>query len=68
MDSQKKPLVMKKLIPYYVFLFSVSRIDFILPLINDMNDIEELCKSFPKMAGLVGSMFAYTRQPHKEKD
>lgn len=67
-DSQKT-MVMKRLIPYYVFLFSVSKIDFtILPLINYMNDIEKLCNEFPEMAGLVGSMSAYTRQPHKEKE
>lgn len=67
-DSQKT-MVMKRLIPYYVFLFSVSKIDFtILPLINYMNDIEKLCNAFPEMAGLVSSMFAYTRQPHKEME
>lgn len=67
-DSQKT-MVMKKLIPFYVLLFSVSRIEFtVLPLINYMNDIENLCNAFPEMAGLVSSMFAYTRQPHKEKE
>lgn len=67
-DSQKT-MVMKRLIPYYVFLFSVSKVDFtILPLINYMNDIEKLCNAFPEMAGLVSSMFAYTRQPHKEME
>lgn len=65
-DSQKTR-VMKKLIPYYVLLFSVSRIEFtIWPLINYMNDIEDLCNAFPEMVGLVSEMFAYTRQPHKE--
>lgn len=62
-------MVKKKLIPYYVHLYSVSRIEYsIFPLINHMDDIEHLCNEFPEMTCLVSSMFQYTRQPEKERE
>lgn len=51
---------MKRLIFYYVFLFSVLKVDFIiLLLINYMNDIEKFCNVFLEMVGLVSLMFVY---------
>lgn len=62
-------MVKKKLIPYYVHLYSVSRIEYsIYPLINHMDDIEHLCNEFPEMTRLVSSMFQYTRQPEKKRE
>lgn len=64
-DDQIKTLK-KKLIPYYVHLYSISRIDYyVYPIIHYMEDIEKLCKEFPEIAGIVCEMFLYTRQPEK---
>lgn len=56
----------KQLIPYYVHLYSISKIDYyVYPIIRYMEDIEKLCKEFPEIAGLVCEMFLYTRQPER---
>lgn len=64
-DAQMKTLK-KTSIPYYVHLYSISKIDYyVYPIIRYMEDIEKLCKEFPEIAGLVCEMFLYTRQPER---
>lgn len=66
LDSHRQT-VMKKLIPYYVHLFSIVRLDFLITPLNDhLDDIEKLCNEFPEMSGFVSSIFAFTRQYEKE--
>lgn len=66
-DAQKQ-MLKKKLIPYYVHLYSIARIDFcITPLTEHIDDIENLCKEFPEMYGLFYSMCFYTKQPEQKK-
>lgn len=66
-DAQKQMLE-KKLIPFYVHLYSIARINFcIAPLTEHMDDIENLCKEFPEMYGLFYSMCFYTKQPEQKK-
>lgn len=65
-DSHRRT-VMKKLIPYYVHLFSIVRLDFLITPLNDhLDDVEKLCNEFPEMSGFVSSIFAFTRQNEKE--
>lgn len=60
--------VKRELIPYYIHLFFVSRLDFtVVPLIDYMDDIENLCNEFPEMAGIVGHMFQYLEQREKRQ-
>lgn len=67
-EAQKK-MVKKKLIPYYVHLYSVARIEFYLtPMTEHIGDIENLCEEFPEMYGLFYSMCIYTNQPEKKKE
>ena len=60
--------VKRELILYYIHLFFVSRLDFkVVPLIDYMDDIENLCNEFPEMAGIVGHMFQYLGQREKRQ-
>lgn len=51
-------MVKKKLILYYVYLYSVLRIEYLIYfLINYMDDIEYFCNEFLEMICLVSFMF-----------
>lgn len=68
LDSHRRT-VKKILIPYYVHLFSIVRLDFLIsPLSDHLDDIEKLCDEFPEMSGFVSSIFSFTKQSEKKEE
>lgn len=55
-------IVMKKLILYYVYLFSIVRLDFLIIFLNDyLDDVEKFCNEFFEMFGFVSLIFVFIR-------
>lgn len=53
---------MKKLILYYVYLFSIVRLDFLIIFLNDyLDDVEKFCNEFFEMFGFVSLIFVFIR-------
>lgn len=56
----------RKLIPLFVHLYCVSLLDYeIYPLLDYLDDIEDICNLFPEMAGVVSLMFSDAFKPEK---
>lgn len=62
-------ILKRKLILFYMHVYGISLLNnLIYPLINHMDEIEELCIEFPEIAGMIYSMCMYTRQPAKAEE
>lgn len=68
-ENVQNRILKRKLILFYMHVYSISRLNFFMhPLINHMDEIEELCTEFPEIAEIIYSMCIYTRQPAKAKE
>lgn len=69
MDDVQKRILKRKLISFYKHTFSISILNHLVhPLINHMDEIEDLCTEFPEIAGMVFAMFMYIGQPVKGEE
>lgn len=68
-EDVQNPILKRNLILFYMHVYSISRLNFFMyPLIYHMDEIEELCTEFPEIAGMIYSMYMYTRQPAKAEE
>lgn len=68
-EDVENQILKRKLILFYMHVYSISLLNYWLnPLINHMDEIEELCIEFPGIAGVIYSMCMFTRQPAKAEE
>lgn len=65
----RKRMLKRKLISFYMHVYRISALtNFVYPLIDHMDEIEELCLEFPEMTGTVCFMFSFMGQQSKYQE
>lgn len=68
-ENVQNRILKRKLILFYMHVYSISVLNnLVYPLIDHMDEIEELCIEFPEIDNLFYSMCMYTKQPAKAEE
>lgn len=68
-EDVQNQILKRKLILFYMHVYNISILNFLqYPLINHLDEIEELCIEFPEIAEMIFSMCMFMSQPAKAEE